>query len=94
MMATYFGLSCVAFASCCSVVGALHNTVYSPLMAAPPANEPRASSLFSFGSTWHVLGPFQIGTRGMSMSTIWDVGNMYHDYTEQITDTSENAVLF
>ncbi|KAH7089554.1 hypothetical protein FB567DRAFT_590365 [Paraphoma chrysanthemicola] len=35
---------------------------YGPLMA-PLAHQPRQSSLFSFNSTWQVLGPFQIGTR-------------------------------
>jgi hypothetical protein len=44
---------------------------YGALMA-PLANREREPSLFSFNSTWHVLGPFQIGTRGMlkiAMST-------------------------
>jgi hypothetical protein len=37
---------------------------YGALMA-PLANHERDPSLLSFNSTWHVLGPFQIGTRGM-----------------------------
>ncbi|KAF2854976.1 hypothetical protein T440DRAFT_495630 [Plenodomus tracheiphilus IPT5] len=39
-----------------------HASYYDPLMAPLAGRQPRPS-LFSFNSTWQVLGPFQIGTR-------------------------------
>ncbi|KAF1935470.1 hypothetical protein EJ02DRAFT_127236 [Clathrospora elynae] len=39
-----------------------HVSQYGPLIT-PLANGKHNSSLFSFNSTWQVLGPFQIGTR-------------------------------
>ncbi|EOA88541.1 uncharacterized protein SETTUDRAFT_149188 [Exserohilum turcica Et28A] len=35
------------------------------------ATRAHEAPLFSFNSTWHVLGPFQIGTRGTSMKATW-----------------------
>jgi hypothetical protein len=43
-----------------------HATEHGPLMA-PLVSRQESASLFSFNDTWHVLGPFQIGTRGTSL---------------------------
>jgi hypothetical protein len=41
----------------------LASAQYPPLMA-PLVDSTRDASLFSYKSSWQVLGPFQIGTRG------------------------------
>jgi hypothetical protein len=67
MMSSLVGMSLsLLFCFCALLLPGQSSAQYGPLMA-PLAEEAHASSLFSFNSTWHVLGPFQIGTRGMSM---------------------------
>jgi hypothetical protein len=39
-------------------------------LTAPLEYGKHKSSIFSFNTTWQVLGPFQIGTRGMQMLSI------------------------
>ncbi|KAH4318194.1 hypothetical protein HBH64_135290 [Parastagonospora nodorum] len=55
-MAFHLEVSWLLLLCLCISVGSAQ---YHPLMA----NDTQASSMFSFSSTWHVLGPFQIGTR-------------------------------